>query len=59
MTAITSAHMRQLETARENLLRQQEIDRQRNETLLAKQIQQQTGCTWSDAITSVINRTAD
>lgn len=56
MRAIPPAHQRQLESARQNLRRQEERDRQRNETLLAKQIQQQTGCHWSEAIAAVINR---
>lgn len=56
MRAIPSAHQRHLESARQNLRRQEERDRQRNETLLAKQIQQQTGCRWSEAIAAVINR---
>ena len=56
MRAITTRHRQQIASARQNLLRQQELDRQRNETLLAKQIQQQTGCSWSEAITAVIRR---
>lgn len=56
MTAISATHRCQLETARQNLRRQEERDRQHNETWLAKQIQQQTGCSWSDAIAAVIRR---
>lgn len=56
MRAITTQHRKQIESARQNLLRQQRIDRQRDETLFAKQIQQQTGCSWSEAITAVIRR---
>ena len=56
MRAITTPHRNQLESARQKLLRQQELDRQRDEKFLAKQIQQQTGCSWSEAITAVIRR---
>lgn len=54
MRAISTAHRNQLESARENLRRQEEHDRQRNETLWAKQIQQETGCSWPEAIAAVI-----
>lgn len=56
MAAISTAQRKQIEEARQNLRRQEERDRQHNETALAKQIQQQTGCTWSEAITAVIRR---
>ena len=56
MKSISTAHRNQIESARQNLRRQEEIDRQRNETLLAKQIQQETGCSWSEAIRAVIGK---
>lgn len=58
MKAITAEHRQRLESARSNLLRQQERDQYRSETSLAKHIQTQTGCTWSQAIAAVLNGAA-
>ena len=62
MASISITHMAQLnrnrESARQALQRSSEQERQRNETLFAKQIQEQTGCTWSEAIAAVINQGA-
>ena len=48
--AISSSHQKVLTTARENMLRQQESVQRQSEILLAKHIQQQTGCTWTEAL---------
>jgi hypothetical protein len=50
MAAISTAHQRTLRTARENLLRQQDRDLIQSEVARAKWVQQQTGCTWTEAL---------
>lgn len=56
MKSISTAHRRQIESARENMLRSAAAATIQNEILAAKQIQKQTGCTWTDALRAVYKR---
>ena len=48
--AVTTQHRRAIERARETMLRTAEKARIQNEVVWAKQIQEQTGCTWTEAL---------
>lgn len=50
LKSIPSQQQRQLESVRERNLRQTERNTAQGEVMLAKQIQRQTGCTWTEAL---------
>ncbi len=50
MKFITTTHQRQIENARERMIRDLARQRIQDEVIAAKQIQQETGCTWTDAL---------
>lgn len=56
MKSITTAQRRQIESARERYLRQAEQDRAQDEVRYAKALQQQTGCTWTEALRAAHGR---
>ena len=58
MKSITIAQRRQIESARERYLRQTEQDRAQDEVRYAKVFQQQTGCTWTEALRAAYRRAA-
>lgn len=57
MKSITTAQRRQVESARERYLRQAEQDHAQDEIRCAKAFQQQTGCTWAEALRAAHERT--
>ena len=58
MKNIAPARRRQIELARERHLRQAEQDRAQDEVRCAKAFQQQTGCTWTEALRAAYRRAA-
>lgn len=58
MRSISTAQRRQIESARERYLRQAEQNRAQDEVRCAKAFQQQTGCTWTEALRAAHGRTA-
>lgn len=58
MRSISAAQRRQIESARERYLRQAEQNRAQDEVRCAKAFQQQTGCTWTEALRAAYGRTA-
>lgn len=57
MKSTTTAQRRQIEPARERYLRQIELNRAQDEVRCAKALQQQTGCTWTEALRAAHGRT--
>jgi hypothetical protein len=58
MKSITTAQRRQIESVRDRYLRQTEQDRAQDEVRYAKVFQQQTGCTWTEALRAAYRRAA-
>ncbi len=56
MKSITTAQRRQIESVRDRYLRQTEQDRAQDEVRYAKVFQQQTGCTWTEALKAAYRR---
>lgn len=57
MRSISTAQRRQIESARERYRRQAEQNRAQDEIRCAKAFQQQTGCTWTEALRAAHERT--
>ena len=55
MSSISTAHRNAIESARQRQLRSQVNERIQDEIRWAKQIRQETGCTWTEAIRIAYN----